>query len=769
MIKGFKFKSHSVMYTWLLSYMLVLFIPVLMASYLYMQTKDIVQKEIIKSNTFLLNKVQQHIDGILRDTERLSTEIALNRNVQVIKALTHPLTDRDYYNIYRTIEDLKTFKIANSIIDNFFIYIPEIDMVMYHGASVNSKDYFNAYCTNLDITYEQWFKIISAYYKSDFLTLPIFGSPNVRAITHIHSIPVAGQSHMAVNVVVTLKQTIFSEDTKGIETVNNGIMYVIDPKEGIVAASGTTERIDTLKSKDMNMNTGIYFTGSGSRRVAISYITSEVTGWKYVSGIPAGVFWERAEYLRMITIIGWLLCLSAGAGVSVYFLRRNYNPLKMVITAFERSYKLSFDRKLDEYSFIHQAISKALEEREKTSHRLNQQNKVMRASFLTGLLKGRETEVPVHELLSSYDIKLYSDFFSVMVFYVEDIDDFLEQAKQMDTAAAYNLVQFIITNVVEELVAQNNQGFMTEVDDMLVCIVNFKENGAEQWKEELTRVIHEAGRFIEEHYGIRFMGTMGNLHKSTNSIPVAYNEALQAMEYKKVMGNNTLVSFAEVSGLPKGDYYYPLEKEYQMINCVKAGDVEGAKALITEVFDQNFGDRMPTLQVARCLMFNMISTMMKTFNELEGICSDNFLEDLDPIEKLLGCKTVNQMKDCILTILEQVCNYITAKNRPTDYKIRDAIINYVTQNYRDENLGIATIAHHLEMNAAYISKVFKEQAGEGILEYINALRIAKAKEIMNNCDVNVDEVARRVGYNNSRTFTRAFKKMEGITPGKFKS
>lgn len=92
---------------------------------------------------------------------------------------------------------------------------------------------------------------------------------------------------------------------------------------------------------------------------------------------------------------------------------------------------------------------------------------------------------------------------------------------------------------------------------------------------------------------------------------------------------------------------------------------------------------------------------------------------------------------------------------------------YVNENYRDVNLSITTIAQHFEVNPVYLSRVFLEHTGEGLLDYMNKLRIAKAKQLLNQMN-NLDEVALAVGYSNTRTFSRAFKKIEGVTPGKYK-
>ena len=72
------------------------------------------------------------------------------------------------------------------------------------------------------------------------------------------------------------------------------------------------------------------------------------------------------------------------------------------------------------------------------------------------------------------------------------------------------------------------------------------------------------------------------------------------------------------------------------------------------------------------------------------------------------------------------------------------------------------------MHQAYLSATYKEQAGEGLLEFINKVRVENAKELLQTTDNNMPTIAGSVGYINVRTFLRVFKKYVGITPTQFK-
>jgi len=78
------------------------------------------------------------------------------------------------------------------------------------------------------------------------------------------------------------------------------------------------------------------------------------------------------------------------------------------------------------------------------------------------------------------------------------------------------------------------------------------------------------------------------------------------------------------------------------------------------------------------------------------------------------------------------------------------------------------IGDKFALTPSYISKLFKEQTKESLPDYINKVRIEMAMQLLKLENATIFDVAQKVGYCNSNVFIRAFKKYQGITPGRFK-
>ena len=96
------------------------------------------------------------------------------------------------------------------------------------------------------------------------------------------------------------------------------------------------------------------------------------------------------------------------------------------------------------------------------------------------------------------------------------------------------------------------------------------------------------------------------------------------------------------------------------------------------------------------------------------------------------------------------------------------IIQYISNNYKND-IGINDISEHVGLSYSHVRKIFKDELRENIIEYINKLRIKEAKNLLSNTNLSIKCIATDLGYNNDQSFTRFFKKYEGITPGDYRS
>ncbi|MCR4943075.1 MAG: response regulator [Clostridium sp.] len=93
---------------------------------------------------------------------------------------------------------------------------------------------------------------------------------------------------------------------------------------------------------------------------------------------------------------------------------------------------------------------------------------------------------------------------------------------------------------------------------------------------------------------------------------------------------------------------------------------------------------------------------------------------------------------------------------------------YIKNNYY-KNISLKDVAEEIFLSQNYLSDLFKRETGEGFYEFLSNYRINKAKEILKTTNLKIYEVAEKVGYSDSITFGRAFKKKMGTTPNNYRN
>lgn len=98
----------------------------------------------------------------------------------------------------------------------------------------------------------------------------------------------------------------------------------------------------------------------------------------------------------------------------------------------------------------------------------------------------------------------------------------------------------------------------------------------------------------------------------------------------------------------------------------------------------------------------------------------------------------------------------------------ESILQYLHIHYQ-EDLTLGGLAKQFNTNASYLSRIFKQVAGQTFTDYLQALRIGRAASLLAATTMSVTDIAIDVGYDQTRTFTRAFKEVKGTTPKQYRS
>jgi two-component system response regulator YesN len=95
--------------------------------------------------------------------------------------------------------------------------------------------------------------------------------------------------------------------------------------------------------------------------------------------------------------------------------------------------------------------------------------------------------------------------------------------------------------------------------------------------------------------------------------------------------------------------------------------------------------------------------------------------------------------------------------------------SYISGNFSDPDISLLSTAKFVGMSPAHFSTIFAKATGKSFINYLTAIRVNRAKELLKNSDMKLSTIAMDIGYNEPNYFSHVFKKIEGITPKEYRN
>ena len=142
---------------------------------------------------------------------------------------------------------------------------------------------------------------------------------------------------------------------------------------------------------------------------------------------------------------------------------------------------------------------------------------------------------------------------------------------------------------------------------------------------------------------------------------------------------------------------------------------------------------------------------------------------LQHLHKTKGAESELFSKGCAYSILGVLldCSTLIEKPAPRSSDFAREILIYIQENYLTP-LTIDHLARHFGYNKDYLSRFFNSYLRCGFNRYLNGIRARHAAYLLENGSTNLTEIAFASGFNNYRTFNRAFKQSFAMSPSKYK-
>jgi two-component system, response regulator YesN len=722
----------------IISYSILLIVILIMGVYLYNISISNVSKEIRKQNKFNLDKAVNDIDTSFRTMDVLTGQIVSNSTIAQLSNRNRNIDNSFYLLAYNAKEDLSVYVFTESIlpIKEYYIYLNQIDYVLSGSQFSSTSLFYKGIRNYYRDQYEDWIALMNteSLYRR---FIPIDRFKIYADSTYLYMLPMNEYTFRNVPAVICYEidfeqlKKIFSE----LNFYETGYLQVTD-QEGNVMFSLKGSRANDISieslsqlSYDNNFST---YTLEGDDFFVTS-TSSKQNQWNYYLVQPEDASLYSLKQYRDIFIASIILGVFIEVLLILFLSRTNIKKITQL------------GKELTETQSEQINLLKLVEI----------QKPIIMDTYLAKIVKGNISNEQELDYAQQYlNISTEGRKFSVlfMVAYVNQYELHVDNSAVIgpDNLNYKDIIQTGISQFFSTAI-----GVTGSNEKEFTILLSSNEDEPIDTSTQLVQnnflLLHD---YLMENYSIWTIAGFGDWNNGLMITWKSLQEAIESISY--TTKRNTFRCYSNIERETTG-FYYPIELTNQLTNFINSGNQSQVLEIFEIIRHENLEERALPINMMKYLLSDIRNTLFKIRFALKS--DDLNRQELDSIDLLFDQHMSLKLCEDIALSLCQLSSSKSSSN-----SLICTIRDYIDDNYHDPALCLSKISDEFSISESYFSFLFKEELGENFSNYLEHRRMEHAKELITQTEINVSDVFSEVGYNNSHTFRRAFKKIYGVSP-----
>lgn len=760
----FRSKFNRTFLIYFVSYFLVIIIPIIViGSFSYLVSINALENELSNSSSNSLIQIRTSIENTLDEIDKLSIQTGIDARIYAYGNNT----DSNYF-LTELLDLTRDIPSKNRNIQSIKMYFKSNNMV------ISSSGILSAYKGEIA---NRWVEN-SGNTSRKAIWMPTQSIPNYdgdidKVITLVRSVPVNTEKKLGL-LAVNIHESKLSQAMENMKINSHSAIYITDGDKNMISgkplnpdnsSDRNSEYINRIISSG---NQGHFIAGINKTPTLVCYAKSSYTGWIFVSETPLTYLTQKLSFIQNLTFGLCLLLALVGIFISYLLSRTMYNPIKKLMDMFKSqpdSSNTMFEAKSrDSFTFLSGAFQQVIVRNKDLEKSYYSSLPVLNERFVLSLLNNKIVDPSeIQSQIDFLDIDfMYPNYCVVLI----EVDNFAELADKL-TLADLNLYIFAIRNIAEELLGTAFKFLSAEVSESrLAFIINIPEESVNTFNSDITGILEQIKESVSKFYTLTVSAGIGNIYHDIADCGLSYRESLNVMKYKLMSGTDTILFYHDLSDSYKIAYYYPEKTETLIKNNIKSGNIQKIKEYLDEIYSNIKSNYSVSYEEVYSTYNRLLDASLSVLSDSGIQHSDIFGENYIVYKDLAKKETLDEIHIFICKLFESVVSYISSIDKG-DKNIEKAM-DFIGKNFQ-RDLSVESIADYVGLNASYFSRVFKNVTGKTVLEFITLKRLESSKELLKETNLNIAQIAQKVGYNNVHSYMRFFKKYEGITPGDYRN
>lgn len=542
-------------------------------------------------------------------------------------------------------------------------------------------------------------------------------------------------------VVINISSTWINKDI-GVQNSNGaGKSYILDNENRLLpgdtlAPKNLSEADSALLADQVRgKETGYVVADFEGSKSLISFTSPDALDWQYVRITPYQSVTEALHTIRDKTILIAAGILAVGLLVSWVLSRMLYRPIHQLV------YRMQ-----------------ALESEKRNSSYTIRQEK------LRGLLHGAcSLHTTSSQKLSQYGITF--DFQASYRVTLLRIDEFtsLKQTRADDLT----VYKFGIMNIGWEIgLAHYRVEAVDMNDDTVVLLLGRLDHSGQPDDELLRSVLKEIQQAITNYLKIGVSIAYSPEANQPQQLAAMYGLAKEASMHRLFYGKGCLINAEQIMSMKSKEYVFPVDRERRLTEALMTAKPEEAKKLFAEIVEETARYPFHVAQLAVSHLTMTVNNVLFTIQKYNGLdigASASF-----SIPALNTFETVSELTRVFFELFDDIQEKLSSKRSTKQGDMIRRVNEIIQREYANPSLSLNYIADELGMSPIYLSRVYKQQTMNAIVDVINQIRLEQAKEQLEQTDNSIIDIALKTGYTSSSYFHRLFKRSFGVTPSDYR-
>ncbi|UQZ35431.1 AraC family transcriptional regulator [Paenibacillus sp. PK3_47] len=488
-------------------------------------------------------------------------------------------------------------------------------------------------------------------------------------------------------------------------------------------------------------------------RMVYAWSRSALSGWWNVSWSSMDELMTKSREMQgnIILLTGAIIVL--GTVLAVILATWLSRPLRQLVRTIRSKNDLGVVGR-NELAFLDMAFKRMQEEEEGLFRLLQEREEDTRSFAVHRLLRG---EIPprIHEVFpeACYRVAVVSiDRYRV---YVGNTN--------VETRSYH---RYLLNTKYESLFPEGIEAHSVYHNDgCIVIVMNFApgedERNCERIHLALENIRDESFELLTHSVTIG----VSEVADAPELVAERLFEAMELIKQRMIKGAGSIMYWQEEEEQNR-KYIDSENSERRILNFLDAGDLDGIYKELQNIRCQIRAEENISYDNIMFIYHQLMGATIKHLRENHISTGRMIMGKGDIYSVLAAMDTLDELEEYLHEMYREIVQNLERSTSETNHGER--VIQYLKDNYREE-IVLKDMSTEFGISYSYMRKIVYELTGKSMIDYLNQLRIDKAKELLLDTDLTIKQIAEEVGYYNVQSFNRFFRKYEGMPPSSYKT